>query len=109
MALHPAFSLRNSRHTMLQSTQAVVNKSTSTKYEDHTGLLHKLAARGWGRLEGAGVPTAYDDGGGSDAYEFISCAMDDDTDESAEERLEARQESHRAARMLSPNAKRVIA
>jgi hypothetical protein len=158
---------------MLQSTQAAVNKSTSTKYEDHTGLLHKLAARGWGRLEAAGVPTAYDDvfqlmsesfvrcqktfdptkgftfsayygrscwnnfnkwaadqieekhelglvsveslsvehddGAGSDAYEFINCAAEDDTDESAEDRLQSRQESHRAARMLSPDAKRVIA
>jgi hypothetical protein len=158
---------------MLQLTKAVTNKSSSVKYEDHTGLLHKLAARGWGRLEAAGVSTAYDDvfqlmsesfvraqktfdptkgfsfsayygqscwhnfnkwaakqieekhelglisvdalsaehedGGSSDAYEFINTAMDDDTDESAQDRLEARQESHRAARLLSPNAKRVIA
>jgi hypothetical protein len=159
---------------MLQSAQAsIVTKSTSTRFEDHTGMLHKLAKRGWGRLLEAGVTLPYEDvfqfmcesfvmcqskydpstgfsfgayygrscwnnfnkwaerqidekhtlgmvsveeltGGvgedAGDALEFCDFGQEeDDAHDSPEEILEARQESHRAARALSPTAKRVVA
>jgi DNA-directed RNA polymerase specialized sigma24 family protein len=47
---------------MLQSAQVTTaTKSTSTAFEDHTGMLHKLARRGWGRLQEAGLTTPYED------------------------------------------------
>ncbi|MEZ2310854.1 hypothetical protein AB6809_29840 [Paraburkholderia sp. RCC_158] len=134
-------------------------------------MLHKLARKGWGRLQEVGLSTPYEDvfqfmcesfvrcqpkydpatgftfsayygrscwnnfnkwaerlclehtqlgmvsvevlGGASDGdesrdvYEFLDAA--DDDHDTPEERLEARQESHRAARALSPVAKQVIA
>lgn len=159
---------------MLQSAHAApANRSTSTAFEDHTGMLHKLAKRGWGRLQDAGVTVPYDDvfqlmcesfvrcqskydpltgfsfsayygrscwnnfnrwaehvieerhtlgmvsveeltgagpEEGGDALEFCDFASaEDDTHESPEDILAARQESHRAARLLSLDAKRVVA
>jgi DNA-directed RNA polymerase specialized sigma24 family protein len=154
---------------MLQSAQSNINTRTSTRYEDHTGMLHKLAKRGWGRLQEAGLDTAYedvfqqmcesfvkcqatykpdtgfsfsayygrsiwnnfnawaerlidekhtlglisveslckaDDDGEGDAFEFIEQEDEEDT---PEDRLAARQESHRLARLLSDDAKRMVA
>jgi DNA-directed RNA polymerase specialized sigma24 family protein len=157
--------------TMLQSAQSTTDVRTSTRYEDHTGMLHKLAKRGWGRLLENGLETPYEDvfqqmcesfvkcqatykadtgfsfsayygrsiwnnfnkwaerlieekhtlgmvsveslcgsdeEGERDVYEFIE-QNEDDADDSPEERLAARQESHRLARMLSDDAKRIVA
>jgi DNA-directed RNA polymerase specialized sigma24 family protein len=154
---------------MLQSAQSTINTRTSTRYEDHTGMLHKLAKRGWGRLQEAGLDVTYedvyqhmcesfvkcqstykvdtgfsfsayygrsiwnnfnhwaerqieekhtlglvsveslcgsDDEGETDVFEFIE---QEDDEETPEDRLAARQESHRLARMLSDDAKRMVA
>jgi DNA-directed RNA polymerase specialized sigma24 family protein len=157
----------------LAKVAQVSSKAYSTKFEDHTGMLHKLAKRAWGRLQEAGVTVPYEDvfqnfcesfvrceatfkadtgftfsayygrscwnnfnrwaegqinekhtlgmvsveelgndsdhDGGGDVLEFGDFADEDDAHESPEDILSARQESHRAARMLTPVAKRVVA
>ena len=160
---------------MLQSAHAApVTRSTSIAFEDHTGMLHKLAKRGWGRLQEAGVTVPYEDvfqlmcesfvrcqskydpatgfsfaayygrscwnnfnrwaehvieerhtlgmisveelsgaapdEDAGDVFEFCDFSdNEDDAHDSPEDILAARQESHRAARMLSLDARHVVA
>lgn len=41
--------------------KAASSRAYSTKYEDHIGLIRKLALRGWGRLTEANVHVDFDD------------------------------------------------
>jgi hypothetical protein len=152
---------------------AVSPKFASTNYEDHTGMLHTHARKGWGRLEANGVTVEYGDvfqhmcesflicqrtydpstgfsfgayygrsiwnnfnkwaerlieerqvlgmvsldalsdatcSDSSSVLEFADFADDgDDSYDSPEDIISARQQSHNAARMLTPTAKRVVA
>lgn len=48
----------------VKQMEAITNEASrgfSTRYEDHLGLIHKLARRGWGRLTSANVFVDFED------------------------------------------------
>lgn len=45
----------------VQKTQTELKRGYSTQYEDHQGLIHKFARKGWGRLTSLGVSIDYED------------------------------------------------